>query len=374
LNYFASQSSEAGVAETAGEDSQRLDVNAQIQKEFNPATLAIQYQRSIPIGASPGLIANTSDETPVITLTSDARKLLGAAAGSSLPFQTALSWGDFEDSNPGGGHISRAYFDFNFNKVDNSQNRFKIDFNGDFHQGFYSDDTAQYVLGFGTNMRYDLGGTTGINLRYNYLRPYGYTPLEIDSTGYTNYSSADLNFKPYKYLLLGAQTGYDFSREQAHEVAWQQVSLRSEFQPAKYFLFRGLYTYDTFNSRWEDVRLDLTYIPGATQVTVGADYDPVTHYWTSITATVDNFKWGKLKTSLALSYDGALNQFDSEQYNFVYDLHCAEAVLTLQETNYGFNSGTSYSFFIRLKAFPFDSPFGSGTRGQSIGANSGPSF
>ncbi len=373
LGYFDSSSSYAGGGiGSSGLDSQRLDVNTAVQKDFNAGSLAIQYQRSIPIGSSSGFMSS-SDETPVITLTSDARKLLGNAAGTQFPFQTTFSWGEFQDPTFGD-HITREFFSIDLNKIDNSPNRLKLDYSADFHQGIYSDDTAQYVLGAGSNLRYDLGGTTGVNFRYNYMRPFGYTPLEIDNTGYTNYLSSDLNFRPVKSLLLGAQTGYDFARMQEGQVGWQQLGLRSEFQPAKYFLLRGLFTYDTYNREWQDARLDLTYVPGATRVTMSADYDAETHIWTSVDAMIQNFKWGRLTSSTALSYDGYLKQFDSELFSFTYDLHCAEAILAIQETNYGFNSGRSFQFFIRLKALPYDTPFGAGTRGQPIGLGSGSNF
>jgi hypothetical protein len=373
LSYFNTSSTYANNAfESSGLDSQRLDVDAQIQKDFNAGSLAVQYQRSVPIGSSSSYMT-TSDETPVITLTSDSRKLFGSGLGTQLPFQTELSWGDFQDPRYGD-HITREYFAFDLNKIDNSTSRLKLDYSADFHQGIYSDDTAQYVLGAGSNLRYDLGGTTGVNLRYNYLRPFGYTPLLVDDTGYTNYLSSDLNFRPIKSLLLGAQTGFDFARRQEDQIGWQQIGLRSEFQPAKYFLLRGLYTYDPYNKSWEDVRMDLTYVPGATNVTISSDYDAETHIWTTVDLMVQNFKWGKLTSSTALDYDGYLKQFDSEQFSFTYDLHCAEAVFALQQTNYGFDSGRSVSFFIRIKAFPFDTPFGAGTRGQPIGLSSGSNF
>jgi len=58
----------------------------------------------------------------------------------------------------------------------------------------------------------------------------------------------------------------------------------------------------------------------------------------------------------------------------IYDLHCAEAVLTYQQQNAGFNPGRTITLMIRIKALPFSSPFGAGTRGQPLGTGTGTSF
>ncbi|HWD40547.1 MAG TPA: hypothetical protein VG944_16990 [Fimbriimonas sp.] len=373
LNYFSSGSTfQAAGAGTTTQKTERLDVHFTAQKDLNAAQVQMEYQRSMPIGSTPTTLGG-SDETPVISLQSDARRLFGAKGGANFPFQTTLSWGDFQDPTDNS-HISRGFFDFNFNRADTGKHPIKVDMNGDFKQGIYSDDTAEYVLTYGTNIRYDLGPDTGLNLRYNYMRPYGYSPLPIDQTGQTNFASGDLNIRPIPSLLLGAQTGYDLLRLQQHQTAWQQIGLRSEFQPSKSFLLRGLYTYDTFNEVWQGLRFDMTYTPGATRLSIGAQYDGLQHTWSTVNLFLDNFHWGKMTIGAALAYDGYLRKFDSQQYSFIYDLHCAEAVLLVQENNTGFRAGQQLQFFIRLKALPFDVPFGVGTRGQPVGFNSGSSF
>jgi LPS-assembly protein len=363
LNYFTTGSQTTSTDTT----SERLDVHVEAQEDLKAAQAAIEYQRSIPIGSTPSYIGE-SDETPVISLTSDAKRLFGNKVSQEFPFKTLLSWGDFEQASTGS-PISRAFFDFNFNKLDSSKSRFRLDYSGDFKQGVYSDDTAEYVLAMGTNMRYDLGQNTGLNLRYNYLRPYGYSPLSLDQTGSTNYVSSDLNVRPVKPWLIGAQTGYDLLRVHEHEVGWQPVGLRSDYQPEKWFLFRFQTTYQTFQHEWENLQFDLTYLPGATKVSLGSTYDGVGKKWSSVNMYVDNLKWGRAHFGTAISYNGYLNQVESEQFSVIYDLHCADAIFQLQETNSGFRPGRTISFFIRLKAIPYDVPLGVGTRGQPIGFN-----
>ncbi len=372
VNYFTTSSHFAGgSSSSSGTDTQRMDVHFNAQEDLKTAQASIDYQRSIPIGHTATFIGS-SDETPVLSLSSDARRLFGRNVGQEFPFKTLLSWGDFEDPS-GKSHISRSFFDFNFNRFDNHKSRFRSDFTGDFRQGIYSDGTAEYVIALGTNLRYDLGQNTGINVRYNYLRPYGYSPLNIDRTGQTDYLSSDLNIRPVRSLLIGAQSGFDILRQQQHQIGWQPIGVRSEFQPARWFLLRFQSTYETFEHQhdWQTLQFDMTYLPGATRLTVGSTYDSQHHVWSTANVFLDNLKWGRMHLATALSYNGFLKQFESEQFNIIYDLHCAEAVFELQENNSGFRAGRQIFFFIRLKAVPYDVPFGVGTRGQPIGFNSG---
>jgi hypothetical protein len=55
-----------------------------------------------------------------------------------------------------------------------------------FRQTFYSDDTAQYLLQSALEGRLPLGARSNFSLRWNYLRPYGYSPLGLDRTGVYN--------------------------------------------------------------------------------------------------------------------------------------------------------------------------------------------
>jgi len=75
--------------------------------------------------------------------------------------------------------------------------------------------------------------------------------------------------------------------------------------------------------------------------------------------------------SALLAYNGYLKKFEEKHFSFIYDLHCAEAVLQVRESNVGFRSGREIYFFIRIKAFPFDTPFGLTRRGAPIGTATG---
>ena len=89
---------------------------------------------------------------------------------------------------------------------------------------------------------------------------------------------------------------------------------------------------------------------------------------------LDALTIGKTKIGAILNFNGFTGRFDNQQYSVVYDLHCAEAVFTVMSQNSGFNPGTTYQFFIRLKALPFSSSFGAGSRGQPLGTGTGTSY
>jgi LPS-assembly protein len=366
MNYYGSGSSFAsGTSSSSNQTSQRMNVHEVLQDDLTQAQASLEFQKAIPIGSTPTNLSS-SDETPVLNLTSDARRLFGNQIGQELPFKTTLSWGDFQNpltDSP----VSRGYFDFSFARTDPTKGPFHVDVNGDFHQGIYSDGAAEYVETFGTNLRYDLSQSTGLNLRYNYMEPFGYSPLPIDQAGKTDFLSGDLNFRPFHALLVGAQSGFDFLRESEGMIGWQQIGLRTEYEPAKWFMLRGLYSYDTFAQEWSTLQFDMAYTPGATRLAMSGTFEGEEHTWTAATLYLDGLKMGRMKLAAALSYNGYLKTFDSEQFNVIYDLHCAEAVFELQQNNTGFRAGQVIQFYIRLKALPYSSPFATGTRGQTIG-------
>lgn len=372
VNYQNSTTSYQGEAGTVNSSQENLNVKADITDDLTRATAELEYQRQIPIGSTQALYG-TSDETPEMELKSDSKRLLGSKAPPQWPFKLSLSIGEFSDET-GNGQIARDSLDMKFEHKDISKKPFHSDVSGEFRQGFFSDGTAQYVLNFADTESYQVGNNQSINFHYNYLRPYGYSPLAVDQTGQQNLATADFSVKPFKTFSIGAQSGFDLLQLQQSEPAWQPVGIRTEWQPKDYFLLRTQEMYDTLDHTWDNVRIDLSYKPGATFLSVGSYYDGLQHTWENVNIFLDNLTWGKTKFSAILTWDGFTQQFDTEQYSVIYDLHCAEAVFTYAVQNTGFDPGRTITFMIRLKALPFSSPFGAGTRGQPLGTGTGASF
>ena len=353
-------------------EAERVQVRFLGTQEAGPGTASLQYQRSIPVGGTAQFIGS-SDLTPVLTYESDSRRLFGSQTGREIPFRTSLSYGQYSDPRRGS-QVERTAFTFGYNKSTPSTQRFTADTAANFRQGIYSDDTAQYLLGLNENLRYRLGGDTGINLRYAYLRPYGYTPLSIDNTGQTNLVTTDINVRPIRSVLLGAQTGYDIQREKAGQIAWQQVGIRSEWTPRSGIVARGLYTYDTYQQAFTQLRFDFSAIGREARLNLNTQYDGIQHTFSTVNGSIDGLRIGRTKIAAVFSYNGYLQKFESKQFAFTYDLHCAEAVLAIQENDTGFRPGRQVFLLLRLKAFPFDIPFGTGTRGRALGFGNGTSF
>jgi LPS-assembly protein len=358
-------SSEAGAVRR-----EQVDVAFRGSHEFRAATASLEYQRTIPVGDIQGFFG-ASDRTPVLSLASDSRRLFGDRAGGRMPFRAALSWGELKDTlrrRP----IGRTEFDLDFQPPRRRAAGFHWD--GRFRQGIYSDGTAQYVISTSLGYTVRLGHDTEAAVRHTYLRPYGYTPLAIDRTGETNVAAVSASFRPIRSLKLSGETAYDLLRLQRREPAWQSINLRGEWRPDQRFQFRAMANYDSARERWTNVRGDLGWEVAGGFVSAGFRYDAQRHVWGSVNLMAEGLRWGRLTTSVLLSYNGFTRNFEARHFSFIYDLHCAEAILQIIDNPVGFRRGTEIGFFIRLKALPFVTPFGAGRRGQAIGTGTGMGF
>ncbi|HRF60144.1 MAG TPA: hypothetical protein PLH94_09555 [Fimbriimonadaceae bacterium] len=354
--------------------NRQLDLEFQSQKEFTWGSGTLEYRRTIPITqAADGQFFSTDDRTPMVTLRTDSARLFQDRWLGGFPFNAELSVGELGTSD-GASRVTRTSLDLSFRREDRSRSRHQVSFGGRYKQGLYSDDTAQYVLNGDFRYRYQIARDSDFSLRYNYLRPYGFTPLFIDRSGKTNLISADLNYRPWNPLILRAQTAYDILQLDQQRTPWQRLNISTEYRPNDVLFMRTTHTYDTVSQVWTNQRLDFGWRVGEGIVSANAQYDGQRHSWGSLNLYVDGLKWGKLTTSFLLSYSGYNKQVQSRQVSFTYDLHCVEAILQVIDNPVGFRSGRQIAFFLRVKAFPFDTPFGLGQRGQAVGGNSGIRF
>jgi hypothetical protein len=352
---------------------EQVDVRFRGTKDLVRLVAELEYQRSIPVGETANFFS-TGDRTPLLALRSDSGRLFGPAFAQSWPFRTELSVGEFV--NPSNRErVTRSFFDIDLNRADNSSQRQGFGINARFRQGVYSDGTAQFATQLNASYRYNFTSETAFNLRYNFLRPRGFTPLAIDRVGNTNFASADISFKVARPLTLGLQSSYDFRYEDnGLSTGWQQVAARMEYLPHDWLQLRSLSSYDPVLKKWTNTRVDLAYARNDTFVGVGARYDGIRKVWGNLNVFADGLRWGRLSASFLANYNGYTKQFDSRQFSFAYDLHCGEAVLQILENNIGFRSGREIYLFLRIKALPFDSRFGTGTQGQPIGIGTGQGF
>lgn len=373
LDYASASSNSTFGENVTNSRRETVDVRLRGSQDLKKATATLDYQRTVPIGTIENFFGG-SDRTPVLTLGSDSKRLIGKSFERTVPFTTELSLGEFADPL-NKSRITRSGFLLDARRATpTNKSRFRFDLNGRFRQTAYSDDTAQYTLGTGAAVGYQVGRKVDVNARYSYLRPYGFSPLLIDRTGTTNIVTLDANASPIRNLKIGAQTGYDLVRLQRSDIAWQQVGLRTEYGLGKTLLLRALGTYDTFQQVWSSVRLDGQFVRGPFNASIGARYDGVRHTFGTINLLVDGLTIGRTRLATVAAYNGYLSRFDSIQVNAIYDLHCAEAVVTYSDFGTGFRSGREIRAFLRIKAFPFDGNFGLGRRGQPLGTATGRDF
>lgn len=347
----------------------QLDLRFRGTQEFRFASASLEYDRSIPVGANENFFSS-NDRTPMVSLRSDAGRLFGARFARTFPFAAELSVGEVVDPRERS-RLTRTHFDFQFNQATPSRQRLTLQTTGRFRQGIYSDDTAQYVLGLDANLGYRIGRDSSFNLRYGYLRPYGFTPLLSDQSGRVHVLGASLALKPGRGFTFSAESGYDFLRLQESLTPWQTVGLRGEYRPHDRLRITATSNYDTFRQVWGNARMDVGWRVSGGFLAAGFRFDGERHTFGAVNLLVSDIRWGKLTTSVLLNYNGYKKQFEARHFQFVYDLHCVDAILEVIDNPVGFRSGRQIAFFIRLKALPFGTPFGIGRRGQAIGSGSG---
>jgi hypothetical protein len=367
LNWARSRASSGGP-----DISRREALEVRLNSVYNAPlfTLEFDYQRNIPIGSTLNFVGGL-DRTPQLTLRSDSSKLFGERFPSWMPKITLLAAaGNYRD-NFNLVNVNRYFVDLRASKQGDSNGRFALNYDLAFKQGVYSGDAAQYTPMANIHLRYRSGKAVSANLRYNYSRQHGFTPIQFDRTGQYNLLGFDVLAQVAPGLSAGGQVGFDLVRYQRGEIGWISPSLRLEYKPSEKLRFRGLANYMPQSESWGNIRMDFAYKVGASFFGIAARYDGLQHKWGNVNLFIDALKWGRLKVSTLLLYNGYLNRFDSRHLALTYDLHCAEAVLQILETNVGFRPGREVVFFIRIKALPFDSPFGIGRQGQPLDIGTG---
>lgn len=357
---------------TSASSRKQLDVRFRGTRELDYVTAALDYQRAIPVGSVQNFF-NASDRTPVFSLATEARRFVNDQVAGYLPFRAEFSIGELKDSIRKI-NITRTHLDLGMGRTYRTSNRFQITYNSRIRQGIYSDDTAQYSLYGDLNARYEFGPRSTFGVRYNYLKPHGFTPLSIDRTGRAHEASFDLSYQPLPGLQFGAQTSYDIYRPNKTQVSWNTVGLRSEWTPNRNFQLRSQASYDPQTQLWSSLRFDLGMRAFGGFISAGARYDGTRHTWGTLNLLAEGLVFKRLKASVLLSFNGYTNKFDAKHFSFTYDMHCTEAILQILENPVGFRHGREIYFFIRIKALPFDTPFGIGQRGQAIGSGSGTGF
>ncbi|MBS1708857.1 MAG: hypothetical protein JSS65_09075 [Armatimonadetes bacterium] len=364
LNYSENKYNAGGTTQS---DNQRVDVRLQATQEWKALTADFQYQRSVSV-AGTGNLSRQSDRTPQLSLKSDASRLFGSKVPSDFARFTA-EIGEFIE--PGGNRpLTRMYWDTQSHAM-MSRGRSTLDIGGQFEQGLYSDDTAQYVIGYDGRWSYEYANRSSFNVSYRNLKSVGFTPLPIDQSSRSDFLSFDNSYRPGKAWTFSFQTGYDVYQSAQGQVPWQTVGLSSIYSPDRLTKIQLFSNYDTYSRAWSTFRLDGFFPLGGARFNIGARYDGLRSQWAALNLQVLGIKRGKFELSSLIGYNGYTQQVEAQQYQLKYDLHCGEAVLEISDNRAGFRPGRTIGLFIRIKALPFTNNFGVGQRGQNVFGSNG---
>lgn len=352
--------------------SERVDVRFQGFQELRSLTADLLYQRTVPVGGLQNF-TSTSDRTPLLTLRSDFGRLLGPDMGRKWPMRLEASIGELKDI--GGRPITRMTFDGDVARREQLSAVVSLDWNGRYRQGIYSDDTAQYILAYGANLRYAFRRNSNVRLSYRNQKQFGFTPLSIDLFGQNDLFQFGADVDHGRGWMSTLATGYDvLAIERQQTTPWQQVTFASTYRTGSGTYFQLAGNYDTYNQTWGTFRLNSQFRLGGTGIAASALYDGSRSVWGGGSLQIQGFKLGQISANAIMYYNGYTKQVEAQQYQLSYDLHCTEAVLEITDFRSGFRSGRQIAFYIRIKALPFGSDYGFGRRGQRIGGTGGLGF
>jgi LPS-assembly protein len=350
------------------------NTTASIAYDLSGANLQLEYQRLMPVGGAPTFFGGL-ERLPELSLTALARWW----GLKNLDGQLRLSFGRFAEG--GATRLTRERLGFEWQgrlltprEKDSGRRTAPASPHGtaftwlySFRQTFYSDNTAQYLLQSVLEQRVGVAPRSSLALRWNYLRPYGYSPLGMDRTGTYNLVSADLRFEVGGGWSLSAVSAYDLLARKRGREAWNPLNLNLEYSPAEWLRWRTQSTYDLNRGRFTSLLSDLLWRFGDSRLVLSARYDPQRSRWGSVYARLDALKWGRVRLSSILQYNGYLNRFEGRHLLLTYDLHCAELEVRYLDNPFGFRQDRGVQVFLRLKALPSLSRFGYGQFGQPLG-------
>jgi len=367
-NLISSLSQSRNSATSFRSERRVFDLQAQSSTELGKVRAEFLYNRQIPISTIQNFFS-TTDQTPVISLVSDAKRLWGL--DTAIPLK--LSYGNLIDPARRRA-VSRWQFETNLPTSQREFGRTTIGTSGRFRQSVYSDDTAQFLFAYDANFGYEFRKGTTFNLRYNQSRPQGFTPLAIDRAGRVDIATLDFTTRTGREFSAGISTGYEFLEDRQLSTPWQTVSIRTDWTPSRDYGMRTYFTYDTFNGLWSNIRSDINATIFGAKFRGAVRYDGGRHTFGAASLFGEGLRWGKLGTSFGLNFNGYTKRFDSRVFNFTYDLHDSEAILQILDNQTGFRSGTTVSFYLRIKALPFLPAFGTGRQGQGLSNVGGTRF
>lgn len=316
------------------------------------------------------------ERLPELRLASDVLRATGLRAFLPATTRFDLSLGEFNEafSNT---RTERARFNIDLGTTTRKLGRSTFDYGGAYQQGFYGDDTAQYVLNGRTGYRLRIGSKSSAGATYTYLRPYGYTPFQFDYTGSSNLTSLFYSYQEDRAFRFSLATGYDFNRNHSINglgaTPWQNVALQSLYAPSDLFRLRTTASYDLNRNTLLDVTNALRVRGGSgLALDLSSRYAAPQHKFSNIAGNLnlplfyDPTEDAGYRLRAIGGFNGFTNRFEYKGLALTRSWHDWEATLIYQDTPQGLRPGSTFTFNFRLKAFPAFEPFATGQFGQSL--------
>jgi len=371
LDFNLSDNSSSSTFATSNVRRRQFDVKLRADLTAEKVDSEFSYIRSIPIGTQKNFF-NSMDRTPMVTFRTDANRWWKDGTAKVFPWRLETSVGQLADYQKP--LVTRTDLDFSMGNSATAANGSSFNYDSRLRQGIYSDGTAQYVLSENFGYKYSFLKKSYFQFRYSLIDPHGYTPLSLDRSGRTNSSYMDFMYESGHGLRFGTQTSYDFLAHEQKREPWQTVGIRLDYEPSKELYIRNNMSFDTYRARWGDIRTDMGFKTGGGFIVIGSRYDSLRNKFGSLNLYAQGLKWGRLTSSLLLNYNGYTKQFDSQQAELTWDMHCSEAYFQIINNPTGFRNGVQLSFGVRIKGLPMDTGFGAGRRGNAIGTGTGGGF
>ena len=328
----------------------------------------LAINRFFPMGDDQNnVIYGGLEKLPELSFRTDSMRLWKKQSG--LTFKSVF--GKYAQM-PNGDEINRAMFEAAWNPRWGSPTGLNMTASSLFRQIISSDNTAEYVLqgSFGVNQPI----TEGLAWRasYQYTRPYGYSPLTLDYTGKSNYATVGLEYSVADRLKIRAGSGYDFFAELRQGQPWQPFHFEAMWKPGNASQIAVTSSLDPNTGRWDSMRTILRYKSEKFSSNISALYDPRTNKVATGNAFIETTLFnGGWRLSGLVNYNGYLDQFDSQQYQLVRDMHCWEAVFSMTDIQTGYSVGKQFMFQLRLKALGRTPAVGRGNFGESLMSSGG---
>lgn len=374
-----SQFDSPGFAGLGGSSRQELDSNLDYRnrgKLFDLEVLATKYTQLAASSGSTRFLGGL-ERLPELRLATDAIRMPLLKRIFPKTTKMDLSIGDFNEPSSLT-KSQRARFDLDLGTTTQKiTGRSSLDYGGSFQQGFYGDDTAQYVLNGQSAYRLRVGSKSTVGATYTYLRPYGYTPFQFDYTGSTNLAGLSASLQESRAFQLAVGTGYDFNRTKStpgyRATPFQTVSAQALYTPSQAARLRTTLSYDLNNSRLLDMTNALRVRgPDQTALDLSGRFSPMLNRYTTVSASLnlpffrDRREDAGYRIRAITGYNGITSRFDYKGLALTRSWHDYELNLTYLDTPNGLRPGSTFNLTFRLKAFPAYEPFATGQYGQSL--------